>query len=269
MAFALGIRWEERFKDALYPISTTIAILVLWQLSIIIFSVPDFILPGPIVVVKSFVEHFPIVWPNFLVTVYETLFGLFLAIVFSIIVSIIMVWSRPVEKTLLPLLVFFQTTPKLAIAPLFIVWFGFGYTPKIIISFWLAYFPIVVATITGLKDVQPELIDLTRSMSASTLQTFIKVRIPNSLPQFFAGLKLGGVVAMLGAIVGEFIGAHEGLGYLITMAQHNSDIKLLFSVVIVLVFVGRSIYAITVWTEKHAITWHVAMRTEETKFFTA
>jgi len=269
MALVLESRWGAKLKDALYPISTTIAILIMWQLSIVLFSVPDFILPGPIVVIESFMGYLDLLWPNFLITVYETLLGLFIAIVFSISVSIIMVWSRPVEKTLLPLLVFFQTTPKLAIAPLFVVWFGFGYTPKVIISFWLAYFPIVIATITGLKDIQPEMIDLTRSMSASTLQTFIKVRIPNTLPHFFAGLKLGGVVAMLGAIVGEFVGAHEGLGYLITMAQHNSDVKLLFSVVIVLVVLGRSIYSLTVWAEKYAISWHVAMRTTETKFFTA
>jgi NitT/TauT family transport system permease protein len=269
MALVAGTTWGARFKDSLYPIITTIAILIFWQLAIVLFAVPDFILPGPLVIIQSFASHLGILWPNFLVTAYETLFGLVLAIIFSVIASIIMVWSKPVEKTLLPLLVFFQTTPKLAIAPLLIVWFGFGYTPKVMISFWLAYFPIVIAMITGLKDIQPQMIDLSKSMSASTLQTFIKIRIPNSLPHFFAGLKLGGVVAMLGSITGEFVGAHEGLGHLITMAQHNSDVKLLFSVVIVLVAMGRSIYSLTVWAEKRAISWHVALRSEDVKIFTA
>ena len=263
------LKWEEKLRNALYPIATTTAILIVWHLSVVLFSVPEFILPGPLAVIESFRGHLGLIWPNFLVTTFESVLGLFIAIVFSVVVSVAVVWSRPMEKTLMPLLVFFQTTPKLAVAPLFIVWLGFGYTPKVIISFWLAYFPIVIATITGLKDVQPEMIDLTRAMSASTLQTFIKVRIPNALPHFFAGLKLGGVVSVLGALVGEFVGAHEGLGYLITMAQHNSDVKLLFSVVTTLVILGRSIYAVTSWTERHAISWHVTMRTKEMKFFTA
>ena len=258
-----------KLKNYYYPISTTIVILVLWQLAIVLFSVPDYILPSPLVIIKAFFGYLNLLGQHTLVTLFEMLAGLLLAIVFSIVVSVIMVWSRPVEKTLLPLLVFFQTTPKLAIAPLFIVWFGFGYTPKIIIAFWLAYFPIVIATITGLRDIEPEMVDLTTSMSASTLQTFIKVRIPNSLPHFFSGLKLGGIVAMLGAIVGEFVGAHEGLGYLITMANHNYDVKLLFSVIIVLVTLGRLIYATTSLIERRTISWHVAMRTEEEKFFTA
>jgi len=269
MAGNRGTRWEARIKDSLYPIATTFAILILWQLSIVLFSVPDFILPGPLVIIKAFFGHLRLLSGHTLVTVYETIAGLLLAVVFSIFVSIIIVWSKGVEKTVVPLMVFFQTTPKIAIAPLFIVWFGFGYTPKVIISFWLAYFPIVIAMITGLRDIQPEMVDLTKSMSATTWQTFVKVRIPNSLPHFFSGLKLGGLVAMLGSITGEFVGSDAGLGYLITMANHNNDVKLLFSVLIVLVLLGRIIYASTVLIEKHAISWHVALRTEEEKFFTA
>jgi len=269
MAEKRAIRWNARIKDSAYPIVTTLAILVLWQLSIVLFSVPDFILPGPLVIIKAFFGHLGLLSQHTLVTVYETLAGLLLAVVFSIFVSIVIVWSRGVEKTLVPLMVFLQTTPKIAIAPLFIVWFGCGYTPKIIISFWLAYFPIVLAMTTGLRDIQPEMIDLTKSMSATTWQTFIKVRIPNSLPHFFSGLKLGGLVAMLGSITGEFVGSDAGLGYLITMANHNNDVKLLFSVLIVLVLLGRLIYGATVLTERRAISWHVVLRAEEEKFFTA
>ncbi len=261
--------WKAKIKDYNYPVATSFVILILWQLAVTLFSVPDYVLPGPLIIIREFFAHLRVLYPHTLVTVYETITGLIIAIFFSVFISVIMVWFRPVEKTLMPLMVFFQTTPKIAIAPLFIVWFGFGYTPKIIIAFWLAYFPIVIATITGLRDIEPEMIDLTSCMSATAWQTFIKVRIPNSLPHFFAGLKLGGIVALLGAIVGEFVGSDAGLGYMITMANHNYDVKLLFSVVIILVILGRLIYAITVWTEKRAISWHVAMRTEEEKFFTA
>lgn len=269
MATGRKSRFGQKASGAFYPIATTLAFLIVWQVGVVAFSVPDYFLPSPVVVIKSFFGHFGLLSKHAVVTVYETLAGLLIAVVFSIIISILMVWSRPLEKTAMPLLVFFQTTPKVAIAPLFIVWFGFGYTPKIIISFWLAYFPIVISTITGLRDVEPEMVDLTKSMSATTLQTFLKVRIPNSLPHFFSGLKLGGLVAMLGAIVGEFVGSDKGLGYLITVANHNSDVKLLFSDIIMLVILGRLIYAATVRIERHAISWHVAMRTDEEKMFTA
>ena len=168
-----------------------------------------------------------------------------------------------------PMLVFLHTTPKIAIAPLFIVWFGFGMTPKVIISLWLAYFPIAIATITGLRDVEEEMIDLSTSMSCTTLQTFIKVRIPNSMPHFFSGLKLGSIVAMLGAIVGEYVGADEGLGYIIDIAVHNNDVKMLFADVIVLTILGRLIYWTVCIVERYTIPWHVAMRVDETKMYTA
>lgn len=262
-------RLGTKIKDALYPISAVIGALILWHLAVHVFSIPDYALPTPWIVLQEFFRRLGLVSSHTLITLYETLVGLSIAIVFSIIISIIIVRSRGAERAIMPLLVFFQTTPKIAIAPLFIVWLGFGYTPKIIISFWLAYFPIVIATITGLRAVEPEMIDLTKSMSATTLQTFIKVRIPNSLPHFFSGLKLGGLVALLGSIVGEFVGSDEGLGYLIVMANHNSDVKLLFSVLIALIILGKCIYSSTVWIEKYVISWHVAMRREEEKFFTA
>jgi NitT/TauT family transport system permease protein len=182
---------------------------------------------------------------------------------------VILVWFKLVEKTVMPIMVFLQTTPKIAVAPLFLIWFGVGYTPKVIISFWLAYFPIVINMITGLRDIQPEMIDLASSMSATKLQTFIKIRLPNSLPYFFSGLKLGGIVALLGAVVGEYVGADKGLGYLIMWANSSYDIKLLFSVVIALVLLGKVIYSMVTWIERYAISWHVIARSEEEKLFTA
>ncbi len=269
MAGYQGRKWALTIKDAMYPICTTIGILLLWQLTVVLFSLPEYILPGPLLTVEAFFKLFGLLSQHALITIYETLAGLLLAIVFSVIVAVVVVWSRGVEKTLMPLLVFFQTTPKIAIAPLFLVWFGFGYAPKIVISFWIAYFPIAISTITGLRDIQPELVDLTKSMSATTLQTFVKVRIPNSLPYFFSGLKLGGIVALLGALMGEFVGSDAGLGYLITMANHNNDVKLLFANVIYLAILGRLIYTIVCLIEKRAISWHVALRTEEDRIFTA
>lgn len=263
------IRKFSKMKDSLYPVSAILGLILLWYSGVHLFSIPDYVLPDPLVTLQEFFNYLGLLSTHTLVTAYETLAGLILAIVFGIIVSIAIVWSRGVERTVLPLLVFFQTTPKIAIAPLFVVWFGFGYTPKVIISFWLAYFPIVIATVTGLRAVETEMIDLTESMSATTLQTFVKVRIPNALPHFFSGLKLGGLVALLGSLVGEFVGSDAGLGYLIVMANHNTNVKLLFSVLIVLVILGKVLYSLISWIERYCIAWHVVMRSEEEKFFTA
>jgi len=258
-----------RVKDAFYPFGTVVGILLLWQMTVSVLSVPDYVLPSPTVTVREFIRLFGLLLSHGLVTTYETILGLILAVVFAVSIAVAMVWSTAVEKTVMPLLVFFHTTPKIAIAPLFIVWFGFGYTPKIIISFWLAYFPIAIATITGLRNIAPEMIDLAKSMSSTTLQIFIKIRIPNSLPSFFSGLKLGSIVALLGAIVGEYVGSDAGLGYLITMANFNNDVKLLFSVVIFLTILGRLIYYVVCLIERHAISWHVVVREEEQRIFVA
>jgi NitT/TauT family transport system permease protein len=252
-----------------YPVTGIIGLVVLWQLAIVLFSIPDFILPTPYVTGKNFLEKVGFLFPHALVTLYETCVGLALAIVFSVIMSGILIWFRLVEKTVMPLMVFLQTTPKIAVAPLFLVWFGVGYTPKVIISFWLAYFPIMINMITGLRDIQPEMLDLANSMSATKLQTLVKIRLPNSLPYFFSGVKLGGVVALLGATVGEYVGADKGLGYLIMWANSSYDIKLLFSVVIALVLLGKGVYSSVVWIEKRAISWHVIARSDEDKLFTA
>ena len=262
-------RWHERAKNYTYPMGGIIGLIVCWQLVIVLFSIPEFILPTPYVTGISFLSKLGLLFPHALATIYETCVGLGLAIIFSVIFSVILVWFKLVEKTVMPIMVFLQTTPKIAVAPLFLVWFGVGYTPKVIISFWLAYFPIVINMITGLRDIQPEMIDLASSMSASKLQTFVKIRLPNSLPYFFSGLKLGGIVALLGAVVGEYVGADKGLGYLIMWANSSYDIKLLFSVVIALVLLGKVIYSIVTWIEKYAISWHVIARSEEEKLFTA
>lgn len=256
-------------KKSLYPIFTTVTILVLWQGAVSIFSVPEFILPGPVAIILELFKLIGLLLYHGWVTMYETVLGLVLAIILALVLSVFVVWHRPVEKMVWPILVFLHTTPKIAIAPLFIIWFGFGALPKIIISLWLAYFPVAIATITGLRDVEPEMIDLSNSMSCTTLQTFLKIRIPNSLPHFFSGLKLGSIVALLGAILGEYVGSDKGLGYIIDMAIHNTDVKMLFADVIVLTILGRLLYWSVCIAERYVISWHVAMRVDDQKMFSA
>jgi NitT/TauT family transport system permease protein len=258
----------KKQKDSLYPLGAAVGLILFWHLSVRFFSIPDYLLPGPFVVIEKIFSEWYLIYQHTLITLYETSLGFALALVFSVPISVAIVWWKPVEKTILPLTVFLQTVPKVAIAPLFIIWFGFGYFPKVLISFMLAYFPIVIEMITGMRDIEPEVLDLAKSMSAKPLQTFIKIRIPNSLPYMFSGLKLGALLSLVGAVVGEFMGAMKGLGYLVQYANDRMDTTLCFAVLVVLLLLGKVTFSAVEWTERYAISWHVAMREEENIMFT-
>jgi len=258
----------RRHKDALYPLSAAVGIVLIWQLSVYLLSVPDYLLPGPLAVIKEIFFERYLIYQHTIITLYETTLGFTLALVLAIPISVIIVWWRPAEKALLPLMVFLQTVPKVAIAPLFIIWFGFGYFPKVLISFLLAYFPIVIEMVTGLRDINPMVLDLAKSMSASSFQTFIKIRIPNSLPYMFSGLKLGALLSLVGAIVGEFMGSMKGLGYLVLYANDRMDTTLCFAVLVVLLLLGKTMFSIVEWIERYALSWHVAVREDEKIMFT-
>jgi len=252
-----------KFKDSYFPIISAVGLILIWYVIIFLLSVPDFLLPGPYAVMREIISESSILLRHLLVTVKETILGFFLAIVIAIPISVAVVWWKPVEKTVMPLMVFLQTVPKVSIAPLFIIWFGFGYIPKILISFLLAYFPIVIEMITGMRDVPFEMLDLAKSMSATPFQTFVKIRIPNSLPYLFNGLKLGAILSLTGAITGEFMGSTEGLGFMILYANVRLNTTLLFAVLILLLFLGKIIYSMVEWIERHTISWHVVLREKE------
>jgi NitT/TauT family transport system permease protein len=258
----------SKFKDALYPLSAALGLILAWQGFVSYYAIPDYLLPGPFAVIKMMFSEWSLIYPHVLITLFEAGVGFLLALIIAIPVSVAVVWWKPVEKTVLPLMVFLQTVPKVAIAPLFIIWFGFGYFPKILISLLLAYFPIVIEMITGLRDIEPEVLDLAKSMSAKPVQTFIKIRIPNSLPYMFAGLKLGAVFALVGAVIGEFMGSMKGLGFLVMYANDRMDTTLTFAVLVVLLLLGKLTFSVVEWAEKYAISWHVVMREKDKIMFT-
>jgi NitT/TauT family transport system permease protein len=249
-------------------LAAAIGLVAVWQLSVQLLAIPDYLLPGPRAVVAMVLSERALILQHGLITLYEAGLGFTLALVFAVPVSVIIVWSKVAEKTLLPLMVFLQTVPKVAIAPLFIIWFGFGPFPKVLISFLLAYFPIVIEMVTGLRDVNPTVLDLARSMSVTPFQTFTKIRIPNSLPYLFSGLKLGALLSLVGAIVAEFMGSMDGLGYLVLYANDRMDTTLCFAVLLVLLLLGKALFSLVEWVERHAIAWHVVVRENEPVMFT-
>ncbi len=243
-----------------YPVGTILVVLCLWHFLVSLFRFPAYILPSPAAIPSEVLKNAHLLLGHSWVTVYETVAGLGLSVALAVPLSILIVWSKTIEKAIMPLIVFSQTFPKTAIAPLFIIWFGFGLLPKVIISFLVAFFPILINTVMGLQSVEPDMLDLIHSLSATQAQVFLKVRLPSAAPHFFGGLKIAITLALIGAIIGEFVGADKGLGYLLIIANTNLDTKFAFAVLGVLMFLGAGMFFIVAKLEVWLCPWHVAMR---------
>ncbi len=234
-----------------------VAFLGLWEWAARRFDIPPFIAPAPSAVFAAlvgglrsrlFLEHF---W----VTLYETLAGFLIAAVGGVVVGAVIAQFRLVEQTFYPYLVALQTLPKIAIAPLIIVWFGFGISSKVVIASMVGFFPVLVNVIVGLKTVDQSKLDLMRSLNATRWQTFRLVKLPNALPFVFAGLDIAIVFSVLGAIVGEFVGAQRGLGNLILQFNFQLDIAAVFAVLILLSIMGVALHLIMQLIQKRVIFW--------------
>lgn len=252
------------FSAWMRPVLLVVILLVVWDLAIRLFRIPPYLIPAPIDVVKQLVAEWPKLWRESLVTTYATLGGFALSIAFGIPMALMIAYSRTVESFVYPLLVFSQSVPKIAIAPLFVVWFGFGIIPKVICAFLLGFFPVVVSTVMGFKSVEPEMIDLARSMKASRLAMFLRISLPQALPSIFAGLKVSVTLAVVGAVVGEFVGSNSGIGYLLQIANGNFDLPLMFAALTVLSAIGVLLFVAVDVIERLMIPWHASHRTDFT-----
>jgi NitT/TauT family transport system permease protein len=222
--------------------------------------VAPYILPSPLDTWQTAQDNAAYLAQNTWVTGWETIVGFVIAAIIGEFVAVVMVYSSNLEKTLYPLILFAQVIPKIAIAPLFIVWLGFGTSPKILVAVLMAFFPIVISGLAGLRSVDPEILELTSTMGASRFKTFMKIRFPASLPQLMSGLKVAATLAVTGAVVGEFVGANEGLGYVILQANGNVDTAMLFAALIIMSALGILLFAVIEIAEKLLIPWHSSRR---------
>ena len=221
-----------------------------------------YLLPPPSMIWTEFASRWHHVINNTWVTTSEIVAGYLAAVVVSIPMAISIAYSKLVEKTIYPLIVFLQIVPKIAIAPLFIIWFGFGFTPKLLVVFLLSFFPIVVSAIAGFKSIDDETMELARSTGASEWMIFRKIRMPHALPSIFTGLKVAAALSSTAAVVAEFVASDKGLGYL--LLQYNGDLEtaMVFATIIVLSIVGLIVYYLVELIEKLTIPWHVSQRGE-------
>jgi NitT/TauT family transport system permease protein len=256
--------WWHRllYSDFTRPVLMILIILVLWDVTIRIFRIPPYLIPAPDKVVGQLIAEWPRLLKESAVTTYATLGGFALSIAFGIPMAMLIAYSRTVESFVYPLLVFSQSIPKIAIAPLFVVWFGFGIIPKIIAAFLLGFFPVVVSTVMGFKSVDADMLDLARSMQASRLQTFLRISFPHALPSIFAGLKVSVTLAVVGAVVGEFVGSNSGIGYVLQIANGNFDLPLMFAALVVLSLIGVVLFVAIDMIERWVIPWHASHRND-------
>lgn len=221
---------------------------------------PAYLVPAPGDVANELVEEREMLARHTWVTTYETVLGFLLAAAIGLLAAVLIVYSPTLEKALYPLILFAQVIPKIAIAPILVVWFGFGPMPKVILAVLIAFFPIVVSGVAGLRSTDPELLDLSATMGASRWKTFRKIRFPNALPHLLSGLKVAVTLAVVGAVVGEFVGADEGLGYVLLLASGNLNSSLLFADLILMSALGVVLFVAVEVAEKLLIPWHASRR---------
>ncbi|MGW5972742.1 ABC transporter permease [Streptomyces sp. NPDC055186] len=255
-----GERTSWLLEQSWRPAALLLACFAAWWVIAAAELVEPYLVPSPGATLDVLTGKADYIWQHAWVTTYETLLGFLIAVVVGVFAAVVMVYSATVEKTLYPILLFAQVVPKIAIAPLFVVWLGFGIAPKILIAVLIAFFPVVISMVTGLKAVDPEMLQLSSTMGASPWQTFVKIRMPASLPHLFSGLKVAVTLAVTGAVVGEFVGANEGLGYVILQANGNLDTPMLFAGLLVMSLIGVVLFVLVEIAEKLLLPWHASRR---------
>jgi len=242
------------------PLALFVGVVVAWEAVSRIFRLPEFVLPAPTAIVEVLIAHQASLAYAAFVTSQEVLWGFLLSAVIGAGVALVIARFAAFGRALYPLVVLFQNVPKVALAPLFILWFGFDLAPKVVLIVVIAFFPVAINMLVGLQTVDANLVALMRSVGASRNEILMRIQIPNSLPYLMAGLKVAVTLAVIGAIVGEFVSSDQGLGYLLLVANGNLDTRLVFACVFVLTLVGLAFFFIIEAVERLFVSWHVSAR---------
>jgi NitT/TauT family transport system permease protein len=246
-----------------YPIGSLLLCILLWDLAVRFLSLPAYLVPSPESVAHVLVDRFAYLMEHTWVTTLETLLGFVFSIAVSVPLALSIVWSRIIERSVYPLLVISQAVPKVALAPLLLVWIGFGMETKVVVAVLIAFFPIVISLVVGLRSVPEDMVDLGRTMGLGPAQMFLKIRLPHALPSLFGGLKVAVTLAVVGAVVGEFVGADRGLGYVILLASGQLQMDIMFAAIVILVIVGIALFAAVQVVERILVPWHPSIRSIE------
>ena len=255
-------RWArlgDRASTLLYPLVTFVLILTVWEVWVRVGHVSSFVLPPPSQIAGR-LGIFGQLWPDLWATMKRVIYGFLIAVGVGFVIATGIVTFRPFARAVYPILVGTQVIPKLAVAPLFLVWFGYGGLSTILIVFLLAFFPIVINSTSGLRSIELEKLYLARSIGAGWIGTFVKIRLPQALPSIFGGLKLAALLSVTGAVVAEFISATSGIGHVIQAASGDLDIVRMLVAIGYLSAFGLGFFVLVELAERLSIPWHVSRR---------
>jgi NitT/TauT family transport system permease protein len=245
----------QRLSAVLPALGLAAVVLVIWEAAVRLFNIPQFVVPAPSAIAVALFEQRVALASASKATAIEVLFGFVLAALVGVLVALAIVRFERFGKALYPLVVLFQTVPKVALAPIFILWFGYDLAPKIVLIVVIAFFPVAIDMLAGLQSVEPSFVALMRSVGASRGEILRRVRIPHSLPHLMAGLKVAITFSVIGAIVGEFAGASAGLGYVIQFASTQLETPLVFAALIVVSVLGLVFYYLVEFAEHLLVPW--------------
>ncbi len=253
---------DSRAARIAAPLVFALLVLALWQLYTVVSDVPESSLPSPTEIAKSGWEQRQLLLDNTWITVEEILIGFLVAIVLGVLLAMLIRSSRTIERALYPWLVVSQMVPVPAVAPIFVIWTGFDLRPKIMVIALVAFFPIAVNTIDGLRAADPQLLRLMKTLKASRWQRFRYAQLPASLPFLFSGLKVAAALSVIGAVFGEWVGASEGLGYLILVLNNATDTTTMFATIFLLAMIGIALFGLVVLLERLLLPWYHDARNE-------
>lgn len=239
----------------LAPWLFTLAFLVIWELSVLVFKIPEFFLPPPTKVAQAIYEFWPAIYKNSWITLQSTLVGFALAVGFGLLLGLAIGWSRTIYAGVYPLMIGFNAIPKVAVVPILVLWFGIGFIPAVLTAFLISFFPIVVNVATGLATIEPEMEDVLKALGASKLDIMRKVGIPRSLPYFFGSLKIAITLAFVGTVISESVASNNGIGNLMLQAQAQFQVPLIFAGLVALAVEGIVMYWLMALLEQRMTGW--------------
>lgn len=247
----------HRFFSLLCPLVSLAVLVLIWDVSVRVFSVPDYLLPPPAAVFRALRDGFSdqSLWPHIAMTVGETLAGYIIGSLLAVLLGIVLAESQMFERFVYPLLIALQATPKVALGPIILVWFGFGVASKIVLVTLVCFFPLFVNTVNGIRRTDVELLDTCRAFSASRYYLLFHVKLPSAAGDIFAGLQIGVALALIGAVVAEFLSAQSGLGYLIASSSVNMSLSTMFAGVFLLALIGLCGAQSVRWLQRRVVFW--------------
>jgi NitT/TauT family transport system permease protein len=244
-------------------LATFLALAAVWELWVRLTNTPAYLVPSPLAIAERAVQTFPALAPEALVTLGEAFGGLVVASVVGLLGAVVMANARWAERVLFPLAVAIKVTPMVAIAPLLVLWLGFGPAPKVIVAGLISYFPILSNALTGFRSVNPHAHEFMRSVDASPTEIFVHLRLPHALPYLFSAYKVATSLSIVGAVVSEWVGADRGLGHVIILANSNLDMTTLAAAVLLLAGVGIGLYLFVDRLERRLLFWHESVLSTE------